>query len=82
VGTAAPEGKTSVVVAVTPDLASRLPASRIAARVGKALGGSGGGKADLAQAGGKSAELLPEGFRAAMDAVREMLGQPPQAAAS
>lgn len=72
VGTAN-EGKTSVVAAVTADLAGRLPASRIAARVGKALGGSGGGKADLAQAGGKDEALLPAALREAEAAVREML---------
>ena len=72
VGTAG-EGKTSVVAAVTPDLASRLPASRIASRIGKALGGSGGGKADLAQAGGKNESLLPAALKEGEAAVREML---------
>ena len=72
VGTAR-EGKTSVVAAVTPDLSDRIPASRIAARVGKALGGSGGGKADLAQAGGKDEELLPAALAEAEAAVRELL---------
>ena len=47
---------------MTPDLVKRLPASQIAGRVGKALGGSGGGKPDLAQAGGKNAALLPGGL--------------------
>ncbi len=72
VGTAN-EGKTSVVAAVTPDLAGRLPASRIAARIGRALGGSGGGKADLAQAGGRNESLLPGALKEAEAAVREML---------
>jgi alanyl-tRNA synthetase len=81
VGTAV-EGKTSVIVAVTPDLTRRLPASQIAARVGKALGGSGGGKADLAQAGGKSAAQLREGLTAAAEAVRDLLSDPPREAAS
>ena len=67
------EGKTSVVAAVTPDLIGRLPASRIAARIGKALGGSGGGKADLAQAGGRNESLLPAALKEAEAAVREML---------
>jgi alanyl-tRNA synthetase len=67
------DGKTSVVIAVTPDLVGRVPASRIASRVGQALGGSGGGKPDLAQAGGKREDLLPEGIRAAREAVREVL---------
>jgi alanyl-tRNA synthetase len=75
VGTAG-EGKVSVITAVTPDLTTRLPASRIAQRVGRALEGSGGGKADLAQAGGKRADLLPEGLRAAAEAVRDLLAEP------
>ena len=70
------EGKTSVIVGVTPDLSKRLPASQIAGRVGKALGGSGGGKADLAQAGGKSPEQLPAGLKAAAEAVRDLLTEP------
>ncbi len=69
------EGKTSVVAAVTPDLTGRLPASRIAARIGKALGGSGGGKADLAQAGGKNEELLPAALAEAEAALRELLSE-------
>ena len=69
------EGKTSVVAAVTADLTERLPASRIAARIGKALGGSGGGKADLAQAGGRNESLLPAALKEAEAAVREMLAE-------
>ena len=69
------EGKTSVVAAVTPDLSSRVPASRIAARIGKALGGSGGGKADLAQAGGKNEALLPAALKEAEAALRDLLGE-------
>ena len=75
VGTAV-EGKTSVIVAVTSDLATRLPASQIASRVGKALGGSGGGKPDLAQAGGKNPDLLGAGLKAAAVAVRDLLAEP------
>ena len=67
------DGKTSVVAAVTPDLAARIPASRIASRIGKALGGSGGGKADLAQAGGKNESLLPGALKEAEPAIRELL---------
>ncbi|HKF44014.1 MAG TPA: alanine--tRNA ligase [Thermoanaerobaculia bacterium] len=70
------EGKTSVVAAVTPDLTGRVPASRIAARIGKALGGSGGGKADLAQAGGRNEDLLPAALKEAEAAVRELLSAP------
>jgi alanyl-tRNA synthetase len=67
------DGKTSVVAAVTRDLVDRVPASRLAARIGEALGGSGGGKPDLAQAGGRREDLLPEALRAGKEAVREIL---------
>jgi alanyl-tRNA synthetase len=67
------EGKTAVVIAVTPDLTARLSACDIAARVGAALGGRGGGKRDLAQVGGRDESLLPAGLAAAVSAVREIL---------
>jgi len=76
VGTAA-DGKTSVVAAVTPDLSARIPASKIAARIGRALGGSGGGKPDLAQAGGRNPDLLPAALKEAEAAVRELLAEAP-----
>ncbi|HSS44972.1 MAG TPA: alanine--tRNA ligase [Thermoanaerobaculia bacterium] len=72
VGTAS-EGKTAVVAAVTPDLTARISASSIAARIGRALGGSGGGKPELAQAGGKNEALLPGALKEAEAAVRELL---------
>ena len=72
------EGKTSIIVGVTQDLIGRLSASQIASRVGKALGGSGGGKPDLAQAGGKNADLLPAGLKEAALAVRDLLAERPQ----
>ncbi len=67
------DGKTAVVAAVTPDLTERISASSIAGRIGRALGGSGGGKADLAQAGGKNEALLPGALKEAVAAVRELL---------
>jgi alanyl-tRNA synthetase len=72
VGTAN-EGRTSVVAAVTPDLTARISASKVAARIGKALGGSGGGKPDLAQAGGKNEALLAGALAEGVTAVREIL---------
>jgi alanyl-tRNA synthetase len=79
VGTSA-GGKTAVVVAVTREFQGRTPASRLASKIGEALKGSGGGKPDLAQAGGKTEELLREGIRAGKQAVREMLAGSPETA--
>jgi alanyl-tRNA synthetase len=73
-------GKTAVVVAVTRRFQGRTPASRLASKIGEALRGSGGGKPDLAQAGGKSEELLREGIRVGREAIREMLAGSPETA--
>jgi alanyl-tRNA synthetase len=67
------EGKTAVIIAVTPDLTGRLSASDIAARIGPALGGRGGGKRDLAQVGGRDESLLPAGLAAVVTAVGDLL---------
>ncbi|MGC8469948.1 MAG: DHHA1 domain-containing protein, partial [Acetobacteraceae bacterium] len=64
------EGKASIVVGVSPDLTSRFSAVDLVRAASAALGGKGGGgRADLAQAGG------PDGARAeaALDAVRGAL---------
>lgn len=45
------------VVFVSEDLRPLLPAGRLAQRVGKALGGGGGGKPDIASGGGLRARL-------------------------
>ncbi len=64
------EGKASIVVGVSPDLAKRFNAVELARAASAAVGGKGGGgRPDLAQAGG------PDGRRAgaALDAVRGLL---------
>jgi alanyl-tRNA synthetase len=56
-----PNGRPGLVAAVTDDLVSRgLHAGRLAQHVAEAIGGGGGGKATLAQAGGKDASGLQE----------------------
>lgn len=66
------EGKASIVVGVTDDLKGRISAVELAREAAQALGGKGGGgRADMAQAGG------PEGENAALalDALRRKLGE-------
>ncbi|TMI98638.1 MAG: alanine--tRNA ligase [Alphaproteobacteria bacterium] len=46
------DGKASLVVGVTSDLTSRFSAVDLARKGGEVLGGKGGGRPDLAQAGG------------------------------
>ncbi len=58
------EGKPMFLAAVTPDLVSRgYDAGKIVREVAKVAGGGGGGKPNLAQAGGKYKEKLDEALR-------------------
>jgi alanyl-tRNA synthetase len=52
------DGKVSLVAAVSKDLMKRFPAGRLVQEVAKIVGGGGGGRPDLAQAGGKDASKL------------------------
>jgi alanyl-tRNA synthetase len=58
------DGKVALVVAVTKDLTSRLQAGRLVKELAPIVGGGGGGRPDLAEAGGKDpggiARLLAE----------------------
>jgi alanyl-tRNA synthetase len=53
-------GKATLLVAVTGDLTGRFKAGEIVKALAPVIGGSGGGKPDLAQAGGPHADRLPE----------------------
>jgi alanyl-tRNA synthetase len=53
------DGKAKFVVGVTKDLASRIKAGELANFVAGQVGGKGGGRPDLAQAGGPDAQALP-----------------------
>jgi alanyl-tRNA synthetase len=52
------DGRVNLIAAVTKDLTSRFQAGRLIQEVAKAVGGSGGGRPDLAQAGGKDPSSL------------------------
>ncbi len=60
------EGKVSLICMVTPDLVKEgKNAGKIVGELAKICGGGGGGKPDLAQAGGKQPEKLAEALAAA-----------------
>jgi alanyl-tRNA synthetase len=54
------ESKVALLVAVTPDLASRIKAGDIIKQIAPIVGGSGGGRPDFAQAGGRDPAKLDE----------------------
>jgi alanyl-tRNA synthetase len=59
------EGKVSLVAGVTKDLTDRLKAGDLVREVAAQVGGKGGGRADMAQAGGSD----PAGIPAALELV-------------
>jgi alanyl-tRNA synthetase len=64
------EGKASIVVGVSPDLTGRFSAVDLVRAASAAVGGKGGGgRPDMAQAGGPDGELADD----ALDAIRKLL---------
>ena len=51
-------GNVSLIVGVTKDLTSRIPAGKVIGPVAQKVGGKGGGRPDLAEAGGKDPAAL------------------------
>jgi alanyl-tRNA synthetase len=58
-------GKANLLVAVTRDLTSRFRAGDIVKSLAPIIGGSGGGKPEMAQAGGSEPHKLPEALERA-----------------
>ncbi|MGC9456410.1 MAG: alanine--tRNA ligase [Halothiobacillaceae bacterium] len=63
------DGKVRLVAGVTPDLTDRIKAGALVNVVAEQVGGKGGGRPDLAQAGGNDPAALP----AALDSARAWL---------
>ncbi len=66
-------GKATLLVAVTDDLTDRVRAGDVVRRLAEIVGGRGGGRPNLAQAGGPHPEKLDEALRAAPEAVRALV---------
>ena len=69
-GSPAGDDKVALIAGVTDDLTSRVKAGEIVNHVAKQVGGKGGGRADLAQAGGTQ----PGNLAAALEGLAEWLG--------
>src|ERR1017187_1670508 len=71
---AQPEGKVALIAGVTPGLTKRIQAGKLVGAVAKFVGGSGGGKPEIAEAGGKEQGLIDAALAAAAGIVGELLG--------
>jgi alanyl-tRNA synthetase len=67
------DGKAGLLVAVTKDLTKRLQAGALIKQLAAMVGGGGGGRPDLAQAGGSKPEQLSEALAAAPRLIAELL---------
>jgi alanyl-tRNA synthetase len=65
------DDKVSLLVVVTRDLTARLKAGELIKDMAAAVGGTGGGRPEMAQAGGKN----PEGLDAALNRIFELVGR-------
>jgi alanyl-tRNA synthetase len=70
---AQPEGKVAIIAGVTPSLTRRIQAGKLVGEVAKLVGGSGGGRPEIAEAGGKDQAQIDAALKAAPGIVSEML---------
>ena len=57
------EGKVSLIAGVTKDLVGKVKAGDLVNHVAQQVGGKGGGRPDMAQAGGTNPAALPDAMR-------------------
>jgi alanyl-tRNA synthetase len=72
VGSAA-DGNVSLIAGVTNDLTSRIQAGKVVGAVAEKVGGKGGGRPDLAEAGGKDAAALDSALDSVYNVVESLL---------
>jgi alanyl-tRNA synthetase len=70
----ASNGSVSLIVGVTKDLIGRVQAGKVIGPVAHKVGGKGGGRPDLAEAGGKDASALDSALAEAYSVVGSLLG--------
>jgi alanyl-tRNA synthetase len=70
---AQPEGKVAIIAGVTPGVTKRIQAGRLVGAVAKYVGGSGGGKPEIAEAGGKDQTRIDAALQAVPEVVASLL---------
>ncbi len=71
---AAADGKVSLIVGVTKDLTGRIQAGKVVSQLAALVGGKGGGRPDLAEAGGSDAGALDGALDKTPQVVDTLLG--------
>jgi alanyl-tRNA synthetase len=66
------DGKVALLVGVTKDLISQFQAGKIVQALAKEVGGTGGGRPDLAEAGGKDTSSLKRTLQQAPSLIDRM----------
>jgi alanyl-tRNA synthetase len=72
-GSVQEDGKVALIAGVTRDLTGRLQAGKIITLLAPKVGGAGGGRPDMAEAGGKDASALNAALASAPEVVRGLL---------
>ena len=67
------EDKVNLISFVSEDLIKRIQAGKLIGEIAKLVGGGGGGRPDMAQAGGKEPDKLPEALEKVADIVKAKL---------
>ena len=67
------ESNVAIIAAVTKDISSKVHAGKLAGAVAQAVGGKGGGRPDMAEAGGKDPSKLPAALEAVYAQVEQLL---------
>jgi len=67
-------GKVTLIAGVTADLTAKVKAGELVNFVAQQVGGKGGGRPDMAQAGGTEPDKLPAALESVADWVRAKLG--------
>lgn len=68
------DGKVGLIAGITSDMTSKIKAGELVNFVAGQVGGKGGGRPDMAQAGGSDPSGLPEALRSVKGWVQERLG--------
>jgi alanyl-tRNA synthetase len=69
------DGKISLIAAVTPDVIGKIKAGDLVNHVATQVGGKGGGKPDMAMAGGTAPDQLPAALASVAAWVKNKLAQ-------